>query len=643
MALIVGFAPALLRVWVGPQFEPLSLVLGLIVFPLCVYIAVTPLFTIQIAYNRVRVPAFVSFATGFANLALALWWVGLGRLGLGVALASAAALAFRFVIFTPYYSARIQSLPWYTYYPALLTIIGSATGTALAARLLSQYWVLNGWLALLAACIAVGLVYVALVYLVGLSAAEKLEVRSLLSALYEAVRLAIARREAGLMETHPENLARNGPTADAQSQTKRFVWPLAIVTVLMFNQIWWDAGGFTFRFIDLVMLALLGIYLFQALHTGRLRYAHSSLNGPLLLWLGVLLLGALVTQFRPVLAVNQQDAIVNSVRLALAISLFLRRLRQPCSLGHGQDAHRFLHRHRLQLRDDTRFATTNRSLGRPPAIQSAGGAGHVQRGRKSGAGPGNLCPVCRQQRHARLVGDAGLAGALCLDSDDDTTRSVLWRLAGYGYCVVLGLILVRTSVRNSILGLVVAVVFLSLLRAFKSRYVSTRLIVPALIVGGALLGALALLTFAPEQYFVQRLVQTIPRLTGQEIVIDRASNIFGRLEYAQVGVKIFQRYPLLGGGFYGYRTYYLDMTRHDHQPHHNSYVQTMAELGLVGLLSPGWPGAFSAFWLSPGARFCSKLSGNAGRGIWPPLWPCSWRSRPASPIPFGSQRRWVFS
>lgn len=180
VALIVGFAPALLRVWVGPQFEPLSLVLGLIVFPLCVYIAVTPLFTIQIAYNRVRVPAFVSFATGFANLALALWWVGLGRLGLGVALASAAALAFRFVIFTPYYSARIQSLPWYTYYPALLTIIGSAAGTALAARLLSQYWVLNGWLALLAACIAVGLVYVALVYLVGLSAAEKLEVRSLL-------------------------------------------------------------------------------------------------------------------------------------------------------------------------------------------------------------------------------------------------------------------------------------------------------------------------------------------------------------------------------------------------------------------------------------------------------------------------------
>ena len=83
--------------------------LAIIVFPLCVYIAVTPLFTIQIAYNRVRVPAFVSFATGVANLALALWWVGLGRLGLGVALASAAALAFRFVFFTPYYSCLLYT------------------------------------------------------------------------------------------------------------------------------------------------------------------------------------------------------------------------------------------------------------------------------------------------------------------------------------------------------------------------------------------------------------------------------------------------------------------------------------------------------------------------------------------------------
>ncbi|MBK7215500.1 MAG: hypothetical protein IPH95_00060 [Candidatus Promineofilum sp.] len=124
------------------------------------------------------------------------------------------------------------------------------------------------------------------------------------------------------METHPENLSRYGRATDAQTQTKRFVWPLALVTALMFNQIWWDTGGFTFRLIDLVLLALLGIQLLRALQNGRWRYGHSALNRPLLLGIGVLLLSALVTQVRPVLAVDKQDAIINSLRLALAIAIF---------------------------------------------------------------------------------------------------------------------------------------------------------------------------------------------------------------------------------------------------------------------------------------------------------------------------------
>ena len=391
------------------------------------------------------------------------------------------------------------------------------------------------------------------------------------------------------METHPDNLARSGPAAGAQSQTKGFVWPLALVTVLMFNHIWWDTGGFTFRLIDLVLLGLLGIQLLQALRAGRWRYVHSALNKPLLLWLGVLLLGALVTQFRPVLAVDQQDAIVNSARLALAITLFF--------VVSGSLAHTATDKTRTVFYTVIAFSfvTTLVSL-----LQIAHWAGRL---------PFNLPAVLvtfkeganqepGREIFALFVGNSGthvwsamLAfQAICVwIATTTTTRSIFWRVAGYGYFVVLGLILVRTSVRNSILGLVVAVVFLSLLRAFKSRYVSTRLIIPALIVGGALLGVMALVTFAPEQYFVQRLVQTIPRLTGQEIVIDRASNIFGRLEYAQVGVAIFQRYPLLGGGFYSYRTYYLGMTRDTTISHaHNSYVQTMAELGLVGLLALAW-------------------------------------------------------
>ncbi len=178
VGLIVGLATPLLRVWLGPEFERLSLLLAIIVFPLCIYTAVVPLFTVQIAYNRVRLPALVSFCTGLVNLGLALWWVNYDKTGLGVAMASAVSLAFRFAIFTPFYNAHIQSLPWYTYYPALLLTVGLAGATALASHMLSQSWVIDDWISLISAATGIALVYGGVVYMVGLSSAERLDIRT---------------------------------------------------------------------------------------------------------------------------------------------------------------------------------------------------------------------------------------------------------------------------------------------------------------------------------------------------------------------------------------------------------------------------------------------------------------------------------
>jgi membrane protein EpsK len=180
VGLIVGLSRPLLNVWVGAEFESLSLLLRVIVFPLCIYTAVVPLFTIQVAYNRLKLPAFVSLCTGIVNLALALWWVGYGRMGLGVAIASAVALAFRFVIFTPFYSARIQSLPWYTYYPTLLLVLMAAGSTALVANQLAGWWVISNWLSIIGISALIAVVYALLVYTLVLPAAEQLELRALI-------------------------------------------------------------------------------------------------------------------------------------------------------------------------------------------------------------------------------------------------------------------------------------------------------------------------------------------------------------------------------------------------------------------------------------------------------------------------------
>ncbi|HMT21333.1 MAG TPA: O-antigen ligase family protein [Promineifilum sp.] len=367
-----------------------------------------------------------------------------------------------------------------------------------------------------------------------------------------------------------------------------FRWAFVLTLILLFSQVWWDMGGFTFRLIDLVLLFLLGRYLFTGLLTKRVRFYRSALNVPLLVWSAAILFGALITQLRPVDAADQQDAIINGIRLVLAFSLFFI-VSNDRSMSTVDKARTVF----LTVIVFS-FLTTVVSL-----LQIAYWAGRL---------PFSLPAILVQFREnanqepgreifALFVGNSGthvwsamLAfQALTVWVAATTTEKRFHQLMGLAYFLLLSLILVRTSVRNSILGLVIAVILLSLIRALKSRYIANRLAIP-IIVLLALGGGIALLvTFGNEQYFVERLVQAIPRLTGEGIVINRASNIYGRLGYIAAGLTIFSRYPLFGGGYYGYRTYYVDLTRDTTITHaHNSYVQVLAELGLIGALALGW-------------------------------------------------------
>ena len=89
VGLVAGLAQPLLRVWLGPDFVGLSTLLILMVLPLSVNLAVLPLYSLQVAYNRVKIPGIVSVILGVVNLILAVWWVHWGSFGLGVAVASA--------------------------------------------------------------------------------------------------------------------------------------------------------------------------------------------------------------------------------------------------------------------------------------------------------------------------------------------------------------------------------------------------------------------------------------------------------------------------------------------------------------------------------------------------------------------------
>jgi len=133
---------------------------------------VLPLFSINIAFNKVRLPGIVTFFMGIVNFALAIalaLFTGWGYYG--VAVAGAIVLTLKNTLFTPWYATRILGLSIHTFTCSmipgiaatiligtsaafmanvvpLMTIVALAlTGTVITLLYLAGVWkfVLNGF------------------------------------------------------------------------------------------------------------------------------------------------------------------------------------------------------------------------------------------------------------------------------------------------------------------------------------------------------------------------------------------------------------------------------------------------------------------------------------------------------------------
>ena len=142
--------------------------------------------------------------------------------------------------------------------------------------------------------------------------------------------------------------------------------------------------------------------------------------------------------------------------------------------------------------------------------------------------------------------------------------------------------------RNSILGLFVTIVSLELLKAWRSPYPVNRWLKPGLIILAVILAIITLFNLLPDSYFVERVRQAIPQLQRGHLIISPASNIYGRVDYARTALLIFWRHPLIGGGFWSYKTLSGLWGPQSIVHAHNSYLQTLAELGSAGALALGW-------------------------------------------------------
>jgi membrane protein EpsK len=143
---VCGFSGAILRVWLGPTFEPLAPLLVLMVIPLCAYAAVLPVGGIPLAANRVRLPAIVTCGTGIINLGLAILLAGPCGWGMyGVAAAGLFVFTARNFVFVPLYATQILGVGRLTFYRSVLPAIGLAGGVACVGWFMDQLFYIDTW------------------------------------------------------------------------------------------------------------------------------------------------------------------------------------------------------------------------------------------------------------------------------------------------------------------------------------------------------------------------------------------------------------------------------------------------------------------------------------------------------------------
>lgn len=173
IGLICGFSPLLLSLWVGPEFIRLWPLMVLHMLHLVINLSVFPLFPINIAFNKVKIPGLVTFFMGIGNLLLAIILALFTNLDYyGVAVAGAIMLTAKNSLFTPLYAAKIMGIPKNTFVEAMLPGIISVFAVTGTAWIIYKYINISNLVSLAIACVIISIVYLGFSWATCLNKAE---------------------------------------------------------------------------------------------------------------------------------------------------------------------------------------------------------------------------------------------------------------------------------------------------------------------------------------------------------------------------------------------------------------------------------------------------------------------------------------
>ncbi|RAS80490.1 hypothetical protein A4U60_14675 [Priestia endophytica] len=173
-ALMCGLGGALLRVWLGEEFEMYEWLLILNAFYLVFTLSVMPLNHIFTAVNRLKLPALTTIFLGIINLLLAIFLSGPVGLGLyGIVISSASVLILKNLIFTPLYSSYVTGQVYRVYYKGIFQPLIGAFIVIIFSMSIQYFYIIENWLDLIAVGIIVSICYILFSYILLLTKEER--------------------------------------------------------------------------------------------------------------------------------------------------------------------------------------------------------------------------------------------------------------------------------------------------------------------------------------------------------------------------------------------------------------------------------------------------------------------------------------
>ncbi|MEZ8658697.1 hypothetical protein AB6D68_06235 [Vibrio cyclitrophicus] len=109
VVIFICFNEILLNYWLGSGYEYLNILSYILIVPLFVNTTVLPLFTINTAFNKVKIPGQMSIAFGIIYVLMSIYmykYTGLGQYS--IAVSSMLAITLKNAFFTPIYTALIM-------------------------------------------------------------------------------------------------------------------------------------------------------------------------------------------------------------------------------------------------------------------------------------------------------------------------------------------------------------------------------------------------------------------------------------------------------------------------------------------------------------------------------------------------------